>query len=209
MINEIRKKAVTDEIDYGFLINCLSDYGNPRDKITRLIKSGAIIRVKKGIYVFGKDYAISSYSKECLANLIYGPSYVSLEYALYFYGLIPERVEVVTSVTSKRNKFFTTPVGNFSYRHIAIEKYPVGIELRQIAEHKNILIASKEKALADKIYDNKDIVSEKDLVDYLQNDLRFEMDALKSFRTTLLEEILKSYNSCPIKLLRDLVGGEI
>jgi len=71
----------------------------PRDKISDLLKKGTIIRVKKGLYVFGEDNRKKPYSKEILANLIYGPSYISLDYALQYHGLIPERVEAVTSVT--------------------------------------------------------------------------------------------------------------
>ncbi len=68
MIETIRQKAVTNEIDYNFLLDCLSSYKKPRDKINRLIKSGQIIRVKKGLYVFGPKYSFGPYSKETLAN---------------------------------------------------------------------------------------------------------------------------------------------
>ncbi len=67
--------------------------------------------------------------RKVLANLIYGPSYISLEYALQYWGLIPERVETVTSITGKRNKFFTTPLGNFSYRYLHKSKFIQGVLL--------------------------------------------------------------------------------
>src|SRR5436190_9717139 len=96
-INLLRKLAEKEIIDYTFLISVLSNYASPRDKITAWLKSGDLIRVKKGLYVFGKDVALTPFSHEVLANLIYGPSAISLSYALAFYGLIPERVTTVTS----------------------------------------------------------------------------------------------------------------
>jgi len=109
MSSQLRKIAPIEEIDYNFLKSALAGYNHPRVKINDLLKQGKIIRVKKGLYVFGSELAQQPFLKETLANLIYGPSYISLEYALAFYGLIPERVEEVTSVTNKRNKSFNTP----------------------------------------------------------------------------------------------------
>ena len=93
-------------------------------------------------------------SRELLANLIYGPSYISLDYALSYHGLIPERVETVTSVTLGRSRTFTTPYGMFSYRRLSQSRYAVG---GLLAEHGDLsfLIASPEKALADKVWADK------------------------------------------------------
>ena len=74
-----------------------------------------------------------------------------LTYALSFYGLIPEKVETVTSITNNRNKFFATGVGNFQYYYLHPQKYAVGIVLNTLNKHQNILIASPEKALCDQI----------------------------------------------------------
>lgn len=73
-IEKLRKKAGREEIDYQFLLPLLAKYAYPRDKISSWLKAGDLIRVKKGLYVFGKDAALHPYSKEVLANLIYGPS---------------------------------------------------------------------------------------------------------------------------------------
>jgi predicted transcriptional regulator of viral defense system len=72
-----------------------------------------------------------------------------MEYALSFHGLIPERVETITSVTPKRDKEFNTPVGRFTYRYLNAAKYPHGIEQQWIDKLHPILIASPEKALCD------------------------------------------------------------
>ena len=66
------------------------------------------------------DHNDTPISTEILANLIYGPSSISLDYALYYYGLIPEHVRVVTSITPQRNKIFNTPIGQFTSRNCVI-----------------------------------------------------------------------------------------
>ena len=77
----------------------------PHRKIHSLLKSGALIRVKKGLYILGDAYREEPISLLLLGNLIYGPSYISQEYALQYHGLIPERVDLVTSMTCNRKKF--------------------------------------------------------------------------------------------------------
>ena len=106
MLEFLRKESLGEEFDYQFLTSKLQGYRYPRNVIHRLLKTGKIIRIKKGLYVFGESYRRGPVSRTLLANLIYGPSYVSREYALGFYGLIPERVEEVTSMTTKKNKEF-------------------------------------------------------------------------------------------------------
>lgn len=89
---DIRLQIAGEEFDYQTLISLLSAYSNPAMKISGLLKAGDIIRVKKGLYVFGQRHRRRPYSLELLANLIYGPSMVSSNYMLAHYGLIPEAV---------------------------------------------------------------------------------------------------------------------
>ena len=116
MYQALLKKSSDNIFDYNCLMSVLSGYKAPHRKINTLLKSGDIIRVKKGLYTFGKAHRQTLTNKLLLANLIYGPSYVSHLYALAFYQLIPERVTVVTSVTPNRNKVFDTPLGQFTYQ---------------------------------------------------------------------------------------------
>jgi len=109
MIENIRNRIAHEEFDYQTLLVCLKNYARPRDKISALLKKDFIIRIKKGLYIFGDEYRRSPYSREILANLMYGPSYVSLDFALQYYGLIPERVEAVTCVTTGRLAGFQRP----------------------------------------------------------------------------------------------------
>ena len=198
---KMRKKVPIEEIDYPFLMNMLKGYRFPRNKINSLLRNGIIIRVKKGLYVFGKDFSMTPYSRETLANLIYGPSCISLDYALFHYGLIPERVEVITSVTPNRNKFFKTPVGNFSYRYIKNDKYYTGITLHQQDELHYILMATKEKAIIDKLYFFSRLDTLKDLKKYLYEDLRIESTDIKQLDIIGIKNIGLHYYSHNVNLL--------
>src|SRR3984957_16023654 len=142
-------KAPGEELDYGFVMECLKAYKNPRVKLNQLLKIEALVRIKKGIYIFGKIFARQPYSSEVLANMIYGPSYVSLEWACQYYRLIPERVTTVTSVTTKRSKHFAAPVGLFSYDHVLPQAYSECITLIRFSDKQQALMATKEKALTD------------------------------------------------------------
>ena len=113
-------------IDYSYLVHLLKDYNSPRDKISRMIKKREIIQLKKGLYVLSPKFG-DPVNLKVLANLVYGPSYISLEYALSYWGLIPEKVEEITSMTNKRNKIFETPVGTFSYKFLHTSKFYTGI----------------------------------------------------------------------------------
>ncbi len=203
-IEALRKLADREEIDYQFLLSALSGYACPRDKITTWLQSGTLIRVKKGLYVFSKKIAQRPYSTEVLANLIYGPSAISLHYALSFYGLIPERSVTITSITNKRNKAFTTPVGNFSYRYLNSQKYPIGIELLN-----HFLIASPEKALCDHIYLTDKKIKIKNLEEieaYLLYDMRLDETLLKKMRKNLLTQISDTYQDIRLTLLAQLLS---
>jgi hypothetical protein len=200
----LRKLSLTEEIDYNFIKHALSEYKNPRVKINGLLKSGQIIRVKKGLYIFGSGLRERPFSKETLANLIYGPSYISLEYALSFYGLIPERVEVVTCITNKRQKYFTTPVGSFSYQYINPSIYAQGITLHEIDRYHSILIATREKAIADILYFNEKIENEWRLEEYLLQNLRVEKESLATFNLNRVKKLTAFYGHNVI-LFRNLL----
>ena len=204
-INDIRRSIQTDVFDYQQLMDCLKHYAKPRDKVRAMLKVGEIVRVKKGIYVFGKSYRHGPWSQEILANLIYGPSYISFDYALRYYGFIPERVVAVTSATLSRSRRFDTPVGMFTYRSLSTHKYSIGIDQRQLEAGQHFLIASPAKALADKIWTDHRFTPRKiaDFRAYLREDLRIPPDALSGIDRTLLDHIAQQYRSRKIRLLRD------
>jgi hypothetical protein len=201
----IRGAIKTEEFDYETLMQTLRHYRKPRDAITRFLKDRSIIRVKKGLYVFGENYRRGAICKESLANLIYGPSYLSLEYALSYYGLIPERVEQHTSMTPLRSKSFQTPIGVFDYIHLNLRKIAIGVTLIDLDLRHQFLIATPEKALADRISFHKNLISTQDVHAFICEGLRIEEDSLAKMRIPLLKEIEKIYRNPAVTHLTQLV----
>jgi hypothetical protein len=207
MIEKIRKDINREEFDYQALMACLKAYSHPRDKITDLMGKGQIIRVKKGLYIFGQDYRKRPYSREILANLIYGPSYISLEYALSYHGLIPERVESLTSVTTGRSRSFSTPVGLFTYRTIPLTFFQTGMTRNELDNDGAFLIATPEKALVDKIFieSGADMRTLKGLEEYLFESLRIDADLLSRLDIGQIFEFAESYPSSKLRVLTNLL----
>jgi len=206
-MESIRKYISNEEFDYQTLLHALGQYSRPRDKISDLLRKGVIVRVKKGIYIFGEDYRRRPFSREVLANLIYGPSYISLDYALHYFGLIPERVEAVTSVTTGRSRRYATPVGLFRYRMIPLAAFRIGMDRVELDDGRSFLIATPEKALADKIRDDRGngLQTQGRLMDYLENDLRVDPAALAKLDRAQLGAIARRYRSRKLQLLSDLL----
>lgn len=154
------------------LINELRGYSSPKARITRMIKSGKVIQVRRGIFLDADD---REYSLKSLASVIYGPSYISFEYALAHYGLIPERVSVLTSAVYKKNKNrrFHTPLGDFYYYYLPAAVYPYGI-VREEENKQSYLIATPEKALLDMLYKVRGVTTHKALTALLFEDWRME-----------------------------------
>ena len=201
-------RAPSEELDYGFVMDCLKEYKNPRVKLNHLLRIKALIRVKKGIYIFGKNFARRPYSSEVLANKIYGPSYISLEWACQYYRLIPEKVTTVTSVTTQRSRQFQTPLGLFSYDHLPISIFSAGITLIQFSEVQQALMATKEKALIDLLVLRRGrFSSKKHFQEILFEDLRVEKEDLEKFDRSLLQEIHKMRPHSAVNYLIQVIGN--
>ena len=158
------------------------------EKALRLEAAGQIIRLKKGCYVASAAETGKELNPYLIANHIYGPSYVSLNTALRYYGLIPERVYLMQSLTTKHARSFKTPVANFDYENCSAEYFPIGVRMER-ENDVTFLIASPEKALCDLINYSKalNLRYMKDVATYLEDDIRFDMDALETFDISILE----------------------
>jgi len=187
------------EFDYNLLLYALRDYKKPRDKIRGLVKDKDIVRVKKGLYVLGKAYN-RPYNKLVLANLIYGPSYITGQTALAFWNMIPERVELIISMTTKRKKQYETPVGRFSYLYCPKTVFSIGIKLEDAEDQKKVLIASPEKALCDMTAPKNYISTKKDMKEFLEL-MRLDFSVHEKLDFSLLEKIKAGYRRQSIKLL--------
>lgn len=198
---QLRKIIGREEFDYPMLVSALSKYSGVRQKINELLKAEVIIRVKKGLYVFGPEYNQAPICKELLANLIYGPSCISLEYALSFHGLIPERVETITSVTPKKDKQFDTPLGNFAYRYLSFEKYPHGIEQIWIDKTHPVLMATPEKAICDYVVLHKvrNITNRSQTITFFESDLRIDRKSWQRLDLIRMHRLNKFYRNKSIE----------
>lgn len=203
-----RMIQLPSEFDYHLLIQALEGYKKPRDKIRGLIRDGEILRVKKGLYVLGKHYG-KPYNKFILANLIYGPSYITGQTALAFWNMIPERVELVISMTTKRKKYFETPVGRFSYMYGSEKVFGLGVRLEDSGSLKKFLIAGPEKALCDFVAMQPDILTQKAMREFLGL-MRLDDSFHKSLDFTLMNEIRDGYRKKNVKRLLDcLESGDV
>ena len=147
-------------------------------KVANLEKEGRIIRLKRRLYVVNPNESGKLLSLGLIGNVLYGPSYVSMLTALREYGLIPERVEVIESMTTHLTVSFENPVGTFEYHHCAKDYYSIGITQRE-EEGITYLIATPEKALCDYIVCTPRLPLRfiKDTYIFLEEDLRLDMDA--------------------------------
>ena len=132
----------------AMLLEELHNYASPKTKLLRMVQNGECFQIIRGLYE--TDRNVSPY---LLAGSIYGPSYISFEYALSYYGLIPEAVFTVTSASyeKKKRKKYETPFGTFTYRDVPAKAFPLFIHLRQEGTYW-YRIASPEKALCDELY---------------------------------------------------------
>jgi len=198
-------------VDYKTISSKLSHYKSPRDKVSSLKKSNQLIRLKKGLYIVSPDVTNQSVSKGLIANHLYGPSYISLETALSFYGIIPERVYTTLSVTSKRKKRYNTPLGIFEYRTVPVKYLSIGISQEIVQNSYAYLLATPEKALCDLIVTKSGIriQSLKAITEYLGNDLRADLDVIEKWDLTIIDDCIKyGYKKEELRLLRNFIENE-
>jgi hypothetical protein len=181
-------------VDYHVIADHYNHLSARKDKISDLVKNGALVRLKKGKYLISKNLKEHPPSLELIANHLYGPSYVSFETALSYYGWIPERTYLVKSAITKRKKTFTNPLGNFEYITVPKAYYPIGIRQIISDQHYAFLMASPEKAVCDLLMTTKGlrIQSFKSMKTYLAEDLRLDPDPNHSIDLQVFEEAEKS-----------------
>jgi len=180
-------------IQTGTLVSCFDDLYAPSKKIHALEKDGQLIRLKRGLYVVDERVSGKPINVRLCANHIYGPSYVSLQWALRWYGLIPERVFTMTSITTKRTRMFENSLGRFTYYQVKPDYFSIGI--RSVEENGvYCLMASPEKALCDAILYDSYLPSQSvvRLEQYLEEDIRFDVDALADFDVSTIEACAKT-----------------
>lgn len=174
---------------HNTLLTQLRGYKSPNEKIHRWLTQGVLLPVKRGFYVVSPVHSGEAICLPLIANLLYGPSYVSLDYALYYHGLIPEKVVEITSVTIRRSKIFDSGLGCFSYAHLPTPFYTQDIIQITESDRTVYLMAGPEKALCDKLVlmRNLRIYSSAALFRFLLEDLRVDEGELLMLNLQILK----------------------
>ncbi len=160
-----------------------------RNNFVRWTKKGLLIRLRQGYYTF-PEYKSKPDFALFFANRIYRPSYISLHSALAFYGMIPEAIVRITSVTSLKTASFQNEFGEYEYKSVRKELM-FGYDIKSIADGKSLQIARPEKALLDLLYLYPFYNTEQEMED-LRLDEDFLLDELD---LRLLEDYLLRFKS--------------
>ncbi len=122
-------------------------------QLSRWVSTGKLLSLRRGVYAVAAPYRRRDPHAFEIANILVRPSYVSLESALAFHGLIPEAVFATTSVTTAVPGSFDTPLGRFDFRHVSPALMWGYAEERLGASGSGTaLVARPEKALLDLVY---------------------------------------------------------
>ena len=188
------KEYAEAPISRHLILGLLSHYQSPNDKISELLKGKELISIRRGLYITGPKLDLPTPEPFLIANHLRGPSYVSLESALSYWNMIPERAYEISSVTIKTSKKYKTPVGRFSYQQLKIPYYSYGIKNIEYSPKQTMLIASPEKALCDKVVLTPKIHlrSIKQTREFLLEDLRMDSEVLSTLDTKVMELWIKN-----------------
>lgn len=175
-----------------------------RNNFSRWVKKGLLIRLRQGYYTF-PEYKNNVDIAYYLANRIYQPSYISLHTALSFYGIIPESVVQITSITTLKTAMFINEFGQYSYKNIKKSLF-FGYDIKAMPDGRALQFAYAEKSILDLLYLYPFYNTEQELrelrfdEDFLHNDLNVNRlnKYISNFKSNALEKraklLIKSYN---------------
>jgi predicted transcriptional regulator of viral defense system len=185
----------------------LSGDVNPREiyrQLSRWRQAGKIYQLRRGLYCLAPPFQKVKPHPFLVANRLLPGSYVSLQSAPAFYGMIPEYVPVTTSVTMSRPAQWETPLGAFDFRHIQVDFFD-GYRFVDLGENQRAFIATPEKALLDLVY----LEPGEDGLDYL-TELR--LNNLERLDWQLLERLARKIEKPKLvramTAIRELAGEE-
>ena len=159
---------------------------NPKMKLNRLVKSGKLFYICRGLY--NSERHTASY---LLAECICSPSYLSFDFALSFYGIIPERVFTCTSATFRRGKrkLYQSPFGTFCYRDVPSAVFPYEVKILN------------EEGYYFKVYSVKPVRNLKGMSELLLDDMRIDPNDMMRLNTNIICELAPLYRSQNLSLL--------
>lgn len=181
-----------------------SDYSNPLDKIKRDCDSGILFRLTRGIYETD-----GSVDPCLLASSILSPSYLSFDYALSYYGLIPEKVFSITSASLglRKNKTFINQFGRYEFSDITFKAFSEGLDYLERGDY-IVKIASKEKAICDSLSKWRTVRSMRGLKELMFVDKRIDEEEFSNCDFKLMARLASLYNKTNLDLLINLIRKE-
>jgi predicted transcriptional regulator of viral defense system len=194
-------------VESDSIITLTGDAPSARVQISRWVASGVLLQLRRGYYLLAKRYRKKEPDPLYIANVLCAPSYVSLEYALGYYGLIPESVAAITSITTGRPQVLDTPLCRFDYHHVTPPRF-FGYETQGLRSFAPVQIALPEKALLDLVYftpgridehffdsirlqniESLDLAVLRDTASRMGGPkMRFAVEAFKRFRLSFMED---------------------
>ena len=191
-------------ISFDALAQQFAGYTDVKGKIRREVQGGRLVQVARGVYETD-----ARTDGKYLAGAIYGPSYLSFDYALSVYSLIPEAVYTYTSATFQKGKTkrYENAFGAFLYRDVPAAVYPLGVEI-QVEGGYSYQIASPEKALCDKLYSLSPVYSVRALKELLFDDLRIDEAAFFALQKEDILQLAPLYRATNLKLLAKFMEGK-
>jgi predicted transcriptional regulator of viral defense system len=179
-----------------------------RRQISRWVASGRLSQLRRGLYALAQPHARERPAPLALASRLQRPSYVSLQSALAYHGVIPEAVPIITSVTTGRPRRFRTPFGEFVYRHIHARLF-WGYQEVELGTGQPAYVALPEKALLDHLHLTPGSVRQRFLTELRLSSGQLDPARLEQFATRTKSPKLIRAASLAARLLRDEVGKEV
>lgn len=180
------------------------EYTDVNGKIKRDVENGILFPLVKGIYETN-----SKTDGLLLSAYIYGPSYLSFEYALSYHNMIPERVIVYTNATfnKRKSKLYSNHFGVFAYRDVPKDAFPLFVQVFEQDTYAYFM-ASPEKALCDLLYIKESVKSMKELKTLLFEDIRINRETFNQLNFNDIIFLADKYLSNNIKYLKKYIEGE-
>lgn len=176
--------------------------------LLRAVERGEVIRLKPGVYCLAPEFRRESPHAFVIAGMLYGQSYVSLESALGYYGLIPEAVYQVVSVSSRRAQRFHTPLGDFVFERVPSNVLLYGVKSIEVQKNGWAYIAAPLRAIADLVYLRK-VDWNKEGLAFLTESMRIEYEDLKEIEVSYLEEIVSTFHSRRVRRYLEFMAKEL
>lgn len=174
--------------------------------VKRALATGEVIRIRRGLYCLGNRHRVRAIDSLAVAQLIMGPSYVSLEAALAFHGWLPEAVETVTSVCEARSHRFQTPIGTFRFDRVPQQNLFAAVCRVPRADGQAAFVATPLKALADYVSVHR---AEWRGVEPLIESLRLPAACIAEIEPAECAELAANYRSRRVRRFLAGLGREV